>query len=173
MTPVRNQNSPHFVNIGSCPRNLRNRESASDRRPRAARRRQRRSPPAWWPRTSDECLRRRAGYPPRDASRPLDVYSMGPTRCWCSRLVGWRPRRQPPDRSGSGRPKVSIWRAGNHDNSFGIRLTIWMILENVLDAAVPMPLLADHPNVQFNFCRRVIGTVWTEMHWSRRGPQHQ
>jgi glucosamine-6-phosphate deaminase len=29
---------------------------------------------------------------------------------------------------------------------------------------VPMSLLADHPHVQFNFYRKAIGTVSTEMH---------
>ena len=49
--------------------------------------------------------------------------------------------------------KVSIWHAGNHDNPFGLRLTSLMISRRVPDAAVPMSLLADHPNVQFNFLR--------------------
>ena len=60
--------------------------------------------------------------------------------------------------------KVSIWQAGNHDNPFGMRLTTWMIGKNIPDASVPMSLLADHPNVQFNFYRKAIGTVETEMH---------
>ncbi len=60
--------------------------------------------------------------------------------------------------------KVSIWHAGNHDNPFGMRLTTLMIAKKIPDAAVPMSLLADHPNVQFNFYRRAIGVVATEMH---------
>jgi glucosamine-6-phosphate deaminase len=60
--------------------------------------------------------------------------------------------------------KVSIWQAGFHDNPFGMRLTTLMISKKVPDAAVPMSLLADHPNVQFNFYRPGIGTVATEMH---------
>jgi glucosamine-6-phosphate deaminase len=60
--------------------------------------------------------------------------------------------------------KVSIWQAGNHDNPFGMRLTTWMISKKIPDASVPMSLLADHPNVQFNFYRKAIGTVATEMH---------
>lgn len=60
--------------------------------------------------------------------------------------------------------KVSIWQAGSHDNPFGMRLTTLMISKKVPDAAVPMSLLADHPNVQFNFYRPGIGTVATEMH---------
>lgn len=60
--------------------------------------------------------------------------------------------------------KVSIWHAGTHDNPFGQRLTTLMIAKRVADAAVPMSLLADHPNVQFNFYRRGIGTCEVEMH---------
>jgi glucosamine-6-phosphate deaminase len=45
--------------------------------------------------------------------------------------------------------KVSIWQAGNHDNPFGQRLTA---------------LLADHPNVQFNYLRGGIGACDVEMH---------
>jgi len=60
--------------------------------------------------------------------------------------------------------KVSIWHAGTHDNPFGQRLTTWMISRKIADAAVPMSLLADHPNVQFNFYRGGIGTCDVEMH---------
>jgi glucosamine-6-phosphate deaminase len=60
--------------------------------------------------------------------------------------------------------KVSIWHAGNHDNPFGLRLTTLMISQRLPDSAVPMSLLADHPNVQFNFYRGGIGTCDTEMH---------
>jgi glucosamine-6-phosphate deaminase len=60
--------------------------------------------------------------------------------------------------------KVSIWHAGNHDNPFGLRLTSLMIGKRLPDSAVPMSLLADHPNVQFNFFRPGIGTCDTEMH---------
>jgi glucosamine-6-phosphate deaminase len=60
--------------------------------------------------------------------------------------------------------KVSIWQAGNHDNPFGMRLTALMIAKRLPDAAVPMSLLADHPNVQFNYYRPGIGTVEAEMH---------
>jgi glucosamine-6-phosphate deaminase len=60
--------------------------------------------------------------------------------------------------------KVSIWHAGNHDNPFGLRLTSLMIAKKLPDSAVPMSLLADHPNVQFNFFRPGIGTCDTEMH---------
>ena len=60
--------------------------------------------------------------------------------------------------------KVSIWQAGMHDNPFGMRLTALMISRNLPDASVPMSLLADHPNVQFNYYRPGIGTCEAEMH---------
>jgi glucosamine-6-phosphate deaminase len=60
--------------------------------------------------------------------------------------------------------KVSIWQAGNHDNPFGMRLTALMIAKQIPDSAVPMSLLAEHPNVQFNYYRHGLGTVAAEMH---------
>ncbi|MEY2878989.1 MAG: hypothetical protein RLZZ15_1369 [Verrucomicrobiota bacterium] len=60
--------------------------------------------------------------------------------------------------------KVSIWHAGAHDNPFGQRLTTLMIAERIIDTAVPMSLLADHPNVQFNFYRGGLGSCAVEMH---------
>lgn len=60
--------------------------------------------------------------------------------------------------------KVSIWHAGTHDNPFGMRLTTYMISKGIADSSVPMSLLADHPNVQFNFFRPGIGTCDAEMH---------
>jgi glucosamine-6-phosphate deaminase len=60
--------------------------------------------------------------------------------------------------------KVSIWHAGTHDNPFGQRLTTLMIAKGIPDSSVPMSLLADHPNVQFNFYRSGIGTCEVEMH---------
>jgi len=60
--------------------------------------------------------------------------------------------------------KVSIWHAGTHDNAFGQRLTTYMIAKGIVDTAVPMSLLAEHPNVQFNFYRPGIGTCAVEMH---------
>lgn len=60
--------------------------------------------------------------------------------------------------------KVSIWHAGTHDNPFGQRLTTLMIARGIADTAVPMSLLAEHPNVQFNFYRGGIGTCDVEMH---------
>ena len=76
---------------------------------------------------------------------PSQALSVGPLETW---------------KSG----KVSIWHAGNHDNPFGFRLTTLMISKKVPDSAVPMSLLADHPNVQFNFLRSAIGTCAAEMH---------
>ena len=60
--------------------------------------------------------------------------------------------------------KVSIWQAGTHDNPFGMRLTTLMIGKQIPDSAVPMSLLADHPNVQFNFYTGGVGNCDTEMH---------
>ncbi len=60
--------------------------------------------------------------------------------------------------------KVSIWHPGHHDNPFGMRLTTLMIAKKIVDTSVPMSLLADHPNVQFNFYRPGIGTCEIEMH---------
>jgi glucosamine-6-phosphate deaminase len=60
--------------------------------------------------------------------------------------------------------KVSIWHAGMHDNPFGQRLTTFMISKKIVDSSVPMSLLANHPNVQFNFYRNGIGTCFITMH---------
>ncbi|NLE36699.1 MAG: glucosamine-6-phosphate isomerase [Pirellulaceae bacterium] len=60
--------------------------------------------------------------------------------------------------------RVSIWQAGFHDNPFGMRLSTLMISKKLPDPSVPMSLLADHPNVQFNFYRHGLGTVAAEMH---------
>jgi glucosamine-6-phosphate deaminase len=76
---------------------------------------------------------------------PSQALTVGPVETWCAE-------------------KVSIWQAGNHDSSFGMRLTTFMISKKIPDSAVPMSLLADHPNVQFNFYRRGIGTTEAEMH---------
>jgi glucosamine-6-phosphate deaminase len=76
---------------------------------------------------------------------PTQAISVGPVETWQAE-------------------KVSIWHAGNHDNPFGQRLTTLMIAKKIPDSAVPMSLLADHPNVQFNFYRHGIGTCDVEMH---------
>jgi len=76
---------------------------------------------------------------------PTRAISVGP-------LETWRAER------------VSIWHAGTHDNPFGQRLTTWMIANKIADSAVPMSLLADHPNVQFNFYRDGIGSCEVQMH---------
>ena len=60
--------------------------------------------------------------------------------------------------------KVSIWQAGTHDNPFGQRLTAFMISKKLASACVPMSLLADHPNVQFNYYRGGLGSCAVEMH---------
>ena len=76
---------------------------------------------------------------------PTQAVSVGPVETWQA-------------------DKVSIWHAGNHDNPFGQRLTTLMIAKHLADAAVPMSLLADHPNVQFNFYRGGLGTCDITMH---------
>ncbi len=76
---------------------------------------------------------------------PTQAISVGPAETWKAE-------------------KVSIWHAGAHDNPFGQRLTTLMISQRLPDTAVPMSLLADHPNVQFNFYRGGIGECTTEMH---------
>jgi len=76
---------------------------------------------------------------------PTQAISVGPVETWRAE-------------------KVSIWHAGNHDNPFGQRLTTLMIAKRIPDSAVPMSLLADHPNVQFNFYRHGIGVCDVEMH---------
>lgn len=60
--------------------------------------------------------------------------------------------------------RVSIWQAGTHDNPLGMRLTALMISKGIPDSSVPMSLLADHPNVQFNYYRPGLGTCAAEMH---------
>ena len=60
--------------------------------------------------------------------------------------------------------KVSIWHPGHHDNPFGMRLTALMISQRIADSSVPMSLLADHPNVQFNYYRGGLGSCDIEMH---------
>ena len=59
---------------------------------------------------------------------------------------------------------VSIWHAGQHDSPFGIRLSSLMISKRIVDTSVPMSLLADHPNVRFNYLTPGIGTCTVEMH---------
>jgi len=76
---------------------------------------------------------------------PTQAISVGPVETWKAE-------------------KVSIWHAGMHDNPFGMRLTTLMISKRIPDSAVPMSLLAEHPNVQFNFFRAGIGTCEAEMH---------
>jgi len=79
------------------------------------------------------------------SSVPSQALSVGPVETWKTE-------------------KVSIWHPGWHDNPFGLRLTTLMISKKIPDSSVPMSLLADHPNVQFNFYRAGIGTCEAEMH---------
>ena len=60
--------------------------------------------------------------------------------------------------------RVSIWQAGVHDNPLGQRLTALMISKGITDSAVPMSLLADHPNVRFNYFQGGLGSCAVEMH---------
>jgi len=76
---------------------------------------------------------------------PTEAVTVGPKETWKSDCV-------------------SIWHPGHHDNPFGIRLSALMISKKVADAAVPMSLLADHPNVRFSYLRSGIGQVAVEMH---------
>ena len=76
---------------------------------------------------------------------PMQAISVGPAETWKAAMV-------------------SIWHAGRHDNPFGQRLTTLMISKKIADASVPMSLLADHPNVQFNFYRPGIGSCEVQMH---------
>jgi glucosamine-6-phosphate deaminase len=76
---------------------------------------------------------------------PTQAVTVGPTETWQA-------------------DKVSIWQAGTHDNPFGMRLTSLMISKGLADSAVPMSLLADHPNVEFHFYRGGVGTCDVEMH---------
>jgi glucosamine-6-phosphate deaminase len=78
-------------------------------------------------------------------SVPVQALTVGPVETWKTE-------------------KVSIWQAGTHDSPFGMRLTTWMISQRIADSSVPMSLLADHPQVQFNFLRSGIGQCDVEMH---------
>ena len=60
--------------------------------------------------------------------------------------------------------RVSIWHAGTHDNPLGQRLTALMISQHITDSAVPMSLLADHPDVRFNYFRGGLEQCAVEMH---------
>ena len=105
---------------------------------------------ASWPRASSSCTRspsRKTPAPPAAATSP-----------WCrSAPYRWAGRTWQSE-------KVSIWQAGTHDNPFGQRLTALMISKGIADSSVPMSLLADHPNVQFNYFRGGLGTCSVEMH---------
>jgi glucosamine-6-phosphate deaminase len=76
---------------------------------------------------------------------PSQALSVGPRETWKS-------------------DTVSIWQAGNHDNPFGMRLTAFMISKRIPDSSVPMSLLADHPDVRFNYFRPGIKSCMVDMH---------
>ncbi len=76
---------------------------------------------------------------------PRHALTVGPTQTWMA-------------------DQVSIWHPGHHDNPFGMRLTALMISKGIADSAVPMSLLAEHPDVLFHYYRGAIGTCETEMH---------
>ena len=76
---------------------------------------------------------------------PVEAVTVGPRETWKAETV-------------------SIWHPGHHDNPFGIRLTALMIAKGIADSAVPMSLLADHPDVRFNYLRPNIGSVDVDMH---------
>ncbi len=76
---------------------------------------------------------------------PAQALSVGPVETWKAE-------------------RVSIWHPGRHDNCFGFRLTALMISKKIPDSAVPMSLLALHPNVRFSYYRGAIGTCEVEMH---------
>jgi glucosamine-6-phosphate deaminase len=76
---------------------------------------------------------------------PTQAISVGPVETWKAETV-------------------SIWHAGRHDNPFGQRLTAFMISQRIVDTAVPMSLLGEHPNVRFNYYRPGIGSCDVEMH---------
>ena len=76
---------------------------------------------------------------------PLQAITVGPRETWRAE-------------------KVSIWHAGMHDNPLGQRLTALMISKQIADSSVPMSLLADHPDVQFNYYRGGLGSCAVEMH---------
>ena len=57
-----------------------------------------------------------------------------------------------------------VFRAGTHDNPFGMRLTPFTISKKIVDTSVPMSLLADHEDVEFHYYRHALKSVQAEMH---------
>lgn len=76
---------------------------------------------------------------------PTQALTVGPVETWKSK-------------------RVSIWHPGWHDNPFGIRLSALMISKKIPDSAVPMSLLADHPDVVFHYLLPGIGSCEADMH---------
>ena len=100
-----------------------------------------------------------------EATRPiLTPFQLGPLSLVC-RPVGMPTRACTVGPAETWKAeKVSIWQPGYHDNAFGVRLTALMISKRIVDASVPMSLLADHPNVEFHYWRPNIGSCDVEMH---------
>jgi glucosamine-6-phosphate deaminase len=71
---------------------------------------------------------------------PVQATTVGPVQTWLA-------------------DTVSIWHPGYHASPFGMRLTALMISRRIVDTAVPMSLLAEHPDVRFHFFRGGIGEV--------------
>jgi glucosamine-6-phosphate deaminase len=76
---------------------------------------------------------------------PTEAITVGPVETWKAETV-------------------SIWHPGHHDNPLGMRLSALMISKGLADTSVPMSLMADHPNVRFNYLRSGFGTCDVEMH---------
>jgi glucosamine-6-phosphate deaminase len=76
---------------------------------------------------------------------PRQAITVGPLETWKSEMV-------------------SIWHPGWHDNPFGMRLSAFMIANNIKDTSVPMSLLADHPNVVFHYLVPNIGSCISAIH---------
>jgi glucosamine-6-phosphate deaminase len=76
---------------------------------------------------------------------PSQAVSVGPVQTWRAE-------------------RVSIWQAGTHDSAYGMRLTTLMIGKKIPDSAVPMSLLALHPNVRFNLYRPAVENFSVGMH---------
>jgi hypothetical protein len=58
----------------------------------------------------------------------------------------------------------TFWHPGHHDNPFGLPLTALMISKHLPDSSVPTSLLADHPDVHFQYLRSGFGRFEVEMH---------
>jgi glucosamine-6-phosphate deaminase len=61
-------------------------------------------------------------------------------------------------------PSLHGWLGALGERAFGLRLSTYMIANKIVDSAVPMSLLALHPNVRFSFYRGGIGSCDVDMH---------